>query len=348
MSEGLNSRERVLRLFQGQQIDRIPVFSGMGNATIHGLEQHGWRFPEIHRDAHKMAAAAASTSQLFGFECAVVPFDVAVEAEALGCKVNYYSDQTDILYPTISQKLAAKVQDLDIRMPTDLAKAGRIPIVVDAIRHLKQDVGDKVAVGAWVLGPFTLAGQVVELDNLFRMSFKEPELVRRTLDVLDEIIISLAQTYRKAGADYLTVREMGATEDSISPHIFRSSIRPHLERIFTAIESPKVLHICGETNTIVEEMARCGANAISVDQKNRLSESRAKVGADTLLFGNLDPYNVLANGNIEQIENAVKNIIASGVDAVWPGCDIWPIVPRQNMETLIAATHKYGNKPRQH
>jgi len=38
----------------------------------------------------------------------------------------------------------------------------------------------------------------------------------------------------------------------------------------------------------------------------------------------------------------VKEAIADGVNAVWPGCDLWPSVPKENMEALVAATRKYG------
>jgi [methyl-Co(III) methanol-specific corrinoid protein]:coenzyme M methyltransferase len=341
-SERLNSRERVLGLFAGQEIDRIPVFSGMGNVTVHGLEQHGWRFPEIHLDGYKMAMAAASTPRLFGFECAVVPFDMGVEAEVLGCEVNYYAHHTDILYPTISGKLASKVEDLEVRVPEDLESAGRMPVVAEAIQLLKEDLGDQVAVGAWVLGPFTLAGQIVDLDDLLKMSFKKPDLVNGVLDTLDELLIALASIYKKAGADYLTVREMGATTDVLSPRIFGSLIRPHLERVFAGIESPKILHICGDTNTIVDQMAQCGADAISVDQKNELAASREKIGPDVILLGNLDPYGVLVMGKPEEVERSVKEIIGSGADAIWPGCDIWPTVPAENMERLMATARKYG------
>ena len=346
MATELNSRERVLRLFGKEKIDRVPVFSGVGNVTIHGVEQHGWRFPEIHLDSHKMAAAAASTFQLFGFECAVVPFDVGVEAEALGCQVNYYPHQTDILYPTISQKLAEKVEDFDITVPSDLGKAGRMPVVTEAIRLLKEEIGNQVAVGAWVLGPFTLAGQLIELDDLIKKSVKEPDAVNKVLDILEEVVVSLASIYKQAGVDYLTVREMGAAENILSPRTFASVIRPHLERVLVAIESPKVLHICGETNEIMEQMAQCGADAVSVDQMNHLSESRDKAGVDTILLGNIDPYNVLMRGSPNDIDNAVKKAIASGAEAIWPGCDIWPTIPRINMEALVTATQKYGKRPR--
>lgn len=345
MATALNSRERVLRLFRKERIDCTPVFSGMGNVTVHGLEQYGWRFPEIHVDSNKMAAAAASTFQLFGFECAVVPFDLGIEAEALGCKINYYTDQTDILYPTVAQKLAEKVEELDTHAPSDLANAGRVPLVTEAIRMLKKDVGDQVAIGAWVLGPFTLAGQIIELDSLWKMTLKHPEIVSSVLDTLDELLISLASIYNRAGADYLTVREMGAGEDLLSPRLFTSLVKPHLERILAALDSPKILHICGETNIIMEQMARCQADAISVDQKNRLPESRSKLGDDAILLGNLDPYKILVQGKPEDVDKAVKEIIANGADAIWPGCDIWPTVPRQNMEALVTATRKYGTRP---
>ncbi|NIN68379.1 MAG: methyltransferase, partial [Anaerolineae bacterium] len=84
----------------------------------------------------------------------------------------------------ISEKLAAKVEELEIRVPENLEGAGRVPVVTEAIRLLKEDLGDQIAVGVCVLGPFTLAGQIVELDNLLKMSFKKPNLVHGVLDSL--------------------------------------------------------------------------------------------------------------------------------------------------------------------
>lgn len=342
MEAELNSRERVLKFFRNEEIDRIPVFSGMGNVTVHGLEKYGWKFADIHVDAHKMAGMAASTYQLFDFECAVVPFDMGVEAEALGACVNFYSSHTDVVYPTISEKVSEKVEDLDISIPSDLAKAGRIPLVTDAIQFLKEDVGDQVALGAWVLGPYTLAGQIVDIGDLAKMAFKKTDMVHGLLNTLADVLIEISRTYRRAGADYITVREMGAGPDILSPRIFKTLIRPHLEQIFTAIESPKILHICGSTDSIIEDMALCGADAVSVDQKNNAAESRKKIGSEMLLLGNFDPYGPMVQMDAAQVEQVVKKCIDDGVDALWPGCDFWPDVKKENMEALIAAAHKYG------
>ena len=342
MAINLSSRERVLKLFKRDVIDYIPVFSGMGNVTVHGLEKYGWKFQEIHADARKMASMAASTFELFGFECAVVPFDVGVEAEVLGSKVNYYPHSKEILYPTISQHPAEKVEDLEVRTLSDLSKAGRIPLVLQALRFLKEEVGDQVAIGSWVLGPYTLAGQLVDLSNLAKAAFKKRELVSRVLDKLSDVLIEVIRLYKAAGADYMTVREMGAGPDILSPRIFESLVQPHLKRIFTEIESPKVLHICGDTNEIVEQMALCGSDALSVEKKNDVAETRKKLGPDLLIFGELDAYGVLSQGKPDDVDRAVKEAVDRGVNAIWPGCDIWPVVPRENMEGLMAAARKYG------
>jgi len=342
MATSLNSRERVLRLFRRESLDYIPLFSGYGNITIHGLEKYGWKFPEIHTDARKMAQMAASTFHLFGFESAVVPFDMGVEAEALGSKVNYYAHATDILYPTISQHPAEKVEDLNLQIPSDLASAGRIPLVTEAIRILKEEIGKQVAIGSWVLGPYTLAGQLLDLSQLAKAAFKKKDLVGKLLDQLAGVLIQIIKIYRKAGADYITVREMGAGPDILSPRMFESLIRPPLRRIFDEIESPKVLHICGDTNAIIDQMVLCGADALSVEKKNNVTETRKKLGPDVLIFGELDAYGVLSQGKPDDVDQAVKEAVERGVNAIWPGCDIWPMVPKENMEALMVSARKYG------
>jgi [methyl-Co(III) methanol-specific corrinoid protein]:coenzyme M methyltransferase len=342
-TDGKTPRARVLSLFKGEKPDRPPVFSGMGNVTVHGIYPHGWRFAEIHTDAEKMARAAASTSQLFGFECAVAPFDMGVEAEALGCTINYYTQSSqDILYPTISKKLGTNVEELKVEIPPDLETRGRVPLVLDAIRKLKAEVGNTVAVGAWVLGPFTLTGQIVELDNLLKMSFKKTAVVSALLDQLTGLLIQLAKLYRAAGADYITVREMGATSDVLSPRMFKALILPPLQKIFAALEPPRVLHICGTTSSIFELMAEAGAEAISIDQKNDAADAVKRVGDKVLVFGNLDPYGVLVTGTPELIREKVKGVLDAGIDAVWPGCDIWPSVPQENMQALMSTVKEYG------
>ncbi len=338
----MNSRERVLKLFKGEPIDRVPCFSGMGNVTEEGINKLGYRFAAIHLDAKMMADTAASTYRLFGFECGVVPVDLCVEAEAMGCVINVYPHAEGILYPTIKEKLIHNENEMDVKIPADLATKGRIPLLKEAIKLLKADIGNEVAIGSYVLGPFTLAGQIMELNDLLKLSFKKADKVAKLLDIMADAIIIVAHEYEKAGADYITVREMGATSDVLSPRVFKSLILPPLQKIMKEITVPSVLHICGKTNDIVTFMMESGTNAISVEQKNDVAESRKKLGKDALIFGNYDPYNVLVSGDEELVRATVRKCIDDGVSAVWPGCDIWPTVPPKNMAAMMDEVIKYG------
>ncbi|MGZ3535305.1 MAG: uroporphyrinogen decarboxylase family protein, partial [Thermodesulfobacteriota bacterium] len=162
------------------------------------------------------------------------------------------------------------------------------------------------------------------------------------LEKLAGVLIQIIKIYRAAGADYITVREMGAGPDILSPRMFETLVRPPLKKIFDGVESPKILHICGDTNAIVDQMALCGADAISVEKKNNVAETRKKLGPAALIFGELDAYGVLAMGKPEDVDKAVKEAVDRGVNAIWPGCDMWPVVPKENMLALVAASGKYG------
>src|SRR4030067_47942 len=301
MSE-MTPKERVLKLFAGEKIDRPPCFSGMGNVTTEGLKKYGYKFAALHSNAKMMSDASASTYRLFGFECGVVPFDLCVEAEALGCEINVYAHLEDITYPTIKKKLINNEDEMDIAIPPDLVQRGRIPLLKEAIGLIKADIGNEVAIGTYVLGPFTLAGQIMELNDLLKLSFKKPDKIGKLLDLMSEAIIMVAGEYEKAGVDYINIREMGATSDVLSPRVFKSLIFPYLKKIVERLKVPAVMHICGKTNDIVTFMTETGAKAISVDQKNDVQESRKKLGEDALLFGNFDPYNVLVTGTPEVVQ----------------------------------------------
>jgi [methyl-Co(III) methanol-specific corrinoid protein]:coenzyme M methyltransferase len=337
----MTSRERVLKLFAGESVDRPPCFSGMGNVTTEGLKSLGYKFAAIHLDAKMMAASAASTYKLFGFECGVAPFDLCIEAEALGCEINVYAHSEDLLYPTIKKKLIHNEAEMEIAIPSNLTERGRVPLMMEAIKLLKKDIGGEAAVGTYVLGPFTLAGQIMELNDLLKLSFKKPDKIGKLLDQLADAIIQVAAKYEKAGADYITVREMGATSDVLSPRVFKSLILPYLKKIFEKLTVPSVLHICGKTNDIVPFMAESGAKAISVDQKNDIAETRKKLGPKALVFGNYDPYNVLVAGTPDLVRQTIRKCMDDGVSAVWPGCDIWPTVPADNFKAMLDEVRNY-------
>jgi [methyl-Co(III) methanol-specific corrinoid protein]:coenzyme M methyltransferase len=338
----MTQKERALNIIQGKPVDVVPAFSGFGSVIVAGLQKYDLKFAHVHIDAQEMADAAAATVELCGTAAAIVPFDMAVAAEALGATMNTYAHSEDILYPTLRDKYVHNAED--IKMPADISKAGRVPLVCDAIKILKAKFGDEVAVGAWILGPYTLAGQSMDLNDILKSTLKEPAKVEAILEKLSQFLIGEAKAYIAAGADFITVREMGATSDVLSPRTFKKIVRQYSEKILNAInEVPVVYHICGDTNVIVEDMAQM-CKCISVDQKNDVAASRAKVGEDIVILGNVHPWDTFAQGTPAQVAELVCDAATAGADSVWPGCDLWPDTPVENLQMWVKSCE--GTVPR--
>lgn len=362
----MNKRDHILALFDGKKSKNISSFSGLISVTTPGLEREDLKFHETHRDAAKMARAAASTYRVSGFGSAVVPLDLCVEAEALGATVDFREGSAEAEFPRITEFPYKSVEEftakVTARPPSRLRRAGwgagentekikkdsvgsvvsvadigRIPIVREAIKLLKEAVGKEIVIGAWVPGPFTLLSLLVETGELYFSLRKSQEQVHAALEILTGILASIGNAYHAAGADFLTIHEMGGSPGVLGPKQFESVVLPHLQWLTSALPRPVVLSACGRTNGSMPLLAASGADALSVDQTNDLTKSREEV-PDVLLFGNLDPVGLISQGTPAQITEAVTGVVRSGADAVWPGCDLYPQIPSDNLLALVTAS----------
>jgi MtaA/CmuA family methyltransferase len=328
----MNQRDNILSLFSGQKPKRPPCFSGLIHVTAAGLDSVGLKLHETHMDTDRMARAAASTYRLTGFGSAAVPFELCVEAEALGAELDFRVGSANLEFPRVAKPLFASCEQVNVAN----AKGGRTPLVCEAIRLLKDDIGREVVIGAFVPGPFTLLSILLKPDTLMLDLKRDPTSVHTALNATADMVIRSALAYHQAGADMLTVHEMGGSPGVLGPKRFEAFVLPVLQKVLASLPKPRVLSVCGNTNGAMLVLAQAGADALSVDQLNDLAASRATL-PDSLLFGNIDPVGVLANGTESDLHQSVSAAIAAGVDAIWPGCDLYPSTPPDNLRAMLAA-----------
>ena len=333
----MGRRAEILDLLSGKKISNQPAFSGLIHVTAEGLEKEGLVFHEVHRDAHKLAKAAASTFQLSGLPSAVAPLDLYVEAEALGARVDFRENR-DFTFPQVADPLFSSTKSLNKEYfaSENFIEKGRIALVCDAIRQLKAEAGREAVVGGLIPGPYTLLLFLVEPGGLFTEMKREPQSVTDALAQLASFLAQVGSAYRKAGADFITIHDMGGSPGFIGPGRYEQFVHPAEKLLIAELPAPRVLSVCGNTNRSMHLLAQTGAEAISVDQLNDLGESR-KALTDTLLFGNIDPVTALWQGKESEITQAVRAAKEAGVDAVWPGCDLVPQTPVENLRAFSRA-----------
>jgi [methyl-Co(III) methanol-specific corrinoid protein]:coenzyme M methyltransferase len=350
----LTPYERVMKFFKREAVDVMPFFSGMGMVLRPAIKKLGYKFPSVHRNAEKLAWSGIESARMFKLDSVVIPYDMCWESEALGNEISLYEDSEDTLYPTIPTKKWVTIDDVKITRDDIDHLMDRYPmnLIPQAIKTVKKEAPE-LALGAWQLGPFTQCGQTIELDKVLKGVFKEKAKVENILDQFTEMIANNGKALLAAGADYITLREPGVAADLLSPKTFKEMIKPRLTRILKAWNAPKVLHICGSTDPLIEMMWEIvkdsGGQVVSVDIKNNLLESRKKLGNEALIVGNFDVFKLpcAEETTVEMAVDGIKTNIDGLVDAVWPGCDLWPDIKEENMRAIeqTARTYKPGPTP---
>ena len=326
-------RDEILKLLNGEKISSVPAFSGLIHVTAEGLASEGLSLQEIHHDAGKMARAAASTFKLTGMSSATLPLDLCSPAEALGAELIFYKDD-DPQFPQVRKLLFQSTKEISGLENREVEKLGRIGVICEAIRLLKNDIGDRAVISGMIPGPYTLMIYICKVQNLIREMKNEPQMVLDALTHLSSFLADIGNAYLDAGADFITIHEMGGSPGFIGPKPFEGFVLPALQHLTSSLPHPTVLSVCGKTDSAMSLLAQSGADAISVDQLNDLKASRA-VLKDKLLFGNVDPVATLWQGNESSVAEAVQRSKEAGVDAVWPGCDMVIQTPVQNIKNML-------------
>ena len=336
----MNTKERVLNAILNREVDRIPVVSATSVAAEDFMRASNAWWPDAHRDPQKMAKLGSAAHKIAGLESVNVPFCLTVEIEALGCQVSLHKRGEKLKWPSVISNPAKEPTNLKIS--EDLAERGRIPAVLEAIRLLKEEIGEEASVVSYVAGPLTMAGYLVGHDELLMMSLTDPKKAKAFLEMASRVAAHYGALLKEAGADVITVQEPSACCDVISPSMFDDHVKPSLRRLVAQLQPPRILHICGTVRPILRSMAECGAEALSVDERVDVAEAKKALGPKPTIVGNIAPISVLFKGTPKEVERTVIEAIEAGVDMVAPGCDLWPYTPAENVKTMVETVKKHG------
>ena len=329
----MSSRDRVMSALRGEAVDRLPVLSVCQHATYSQMEELNAFWPDAHREGEKMAALAAGGCNILGFDAVRVPFCQTHEVEALGATVKYAGKEGVPSVATHPYKIGEEPE-----FPADFLERGRIPQLLQAVRILKETVGDQVIIIGGIVGPYTIAANLVGITDMLKASFKKPDSIIPYLEVAEKAGTMLAQALVEAGADVICVEDMMASLDLVSPKIFRQLAAPYEKKQFSQISVPTIIHICGKLDAIMLDIAETGATAISVEAAVNVPaalESFKAAGMSVPLIGGVDPVKTLFSGTADDVRMEVGKAVADGFAMISPGCSVAPATEMENLMAML-------------
>jgi len=340
----MTPKKRLIKALLGSKLlDRVPIACVNQTATIEQFKRLDVHFPSAHINPEKMAKLSIGAIEILGLDNVRVPFCQTVEAEALGCKINLGDDNN--LPAVVSHPY--KLDEPPLELPEDFLSRGRVPVVIEATKKLTKNVGNEVAVISGIVGPFSIGGYLLGLNELLIATISQPEALQPFLELGLKIGILYGKALIDAGADIICVEDMSASTDMISPQTYRDLVLPYHKRLFDALNSGiTVLHICGDVTPIISYMADSGADALSIDHKLNLSEA-IEVKDRVTLIGNLDPVGKLLQGRPDDIIKTANESLVNGIDILAPGCSLALGTPTENILALKSIELPKSQIPRQ-
>jgi uroporphyrinogen decarboxylase len=339
----MNGYQRVASAFAGERPDRVPV---MLHNFMMAAREAGHLLSDWRRDPQRIANSFVQAVETYGYDGIVVDLDTATLAGALGVPIEQPEDEPAIAHGARLPDLAA-VNELP---PVDVGADPRVQIWLEAVRRLVGHFGQEVFIrGNCDQAPFSLASMMRGAAE-WMMDLTDPDNfgnATRLLDYCAEAHLQFIRLMTETGAHMVSGGDSPAGPSLVSPRMYRAFARSWEKRLVDEAHRlglPYVLHICGRTEPILDEMLSTGADGLDLDYQTDAGVAHEKMKDRVVFVGNLDPSGVVALGSPERVEAKARELVRMFADTprfvLNAGCAIPASTPPDNIRAMIRAARE--------
>ena len=268
--------------------------------------------------------------------------DLSVEAEAFGSTIRFSDDEV----PTVIGALVTDEDEAEALAVPEVG-AARTGLYIEAIRQAKELITDR-PIFAGVVGPYSLAGRLLDVSEAMILCYEEPDMVHTVLRKATDFLINYINAYKAAGANGVVMAEPLA--GMLSPSLCEEFSAPYVKEIVDAVQDENFLfvyHNCGNNVLLMTDaIYSCGAMAYHFGNAIDMAEMLPKAPADVLVMGNVDPAGQICNGTPESVREATLEVMGKCSYApnfcISSGCDIPPHSPWENIDAFFAAVEEFN------
>jgi uroporphyrinogen decarboxylase len=177
----------------------------------------------------------------------------------------------------------------------------------------------------------------------------EDESVYKLLDFCTDAGCQFIRLMVDTGIDLVSNGDSMAGPDMISPEMYTKFALPYEKKLVEEAKKyvkPYMLHICGNTDSILNNIVETGTDALELDFKTNIRLINDVCKKNHITFsGNIDPSGVLALGTPKMVEEETKKILDFFKDnprlIINAGCAIPSETPSENIKKLIEVTRNH-------
>lgn len=297
---------------------------------------------ELLFDSHLQAKAMKMVALKCQLPAGIGLMDLSIEAECFGAQIRYEEDDVPSVIGALVEDDASVLQVPDVY-------TNRAKIYIDAIEEAVSIIEDKPVLPG-MIGPFSLAGRLLDVSEALALCYEDPDLVHEVLEKATEFLINYGKAFKKVGAKGVIMAEPLA--GILSPNLVKEFSCDYVKRIVDELQDDEfivIYHNCGN-NTIkmIDSLLEIGCPIYHFGNAIDMKEMMEHIPENIIAMGNIDPAGVLRDGTVEDVKQAVQdlwndcgqydNFILSS------GCDIPCSTPWENIECFVNTGNAYYEK----
>ena len=296
---------------------------------------------ELVADPNHQAIGMRLIADHYDMPIAFGYMDLSVEAEAFGANTVYSADEV----PVIIEKLIANHNDADALVVPEIG-AGRTAITIEGIKKAQILIKDR-PIAAQCIGPFSLAGRLLNVNDIMLQCYEDPELVHIVLRKATDFIIKYASEFKREGANGIMIAEPLA--GLLSPGLIDGFSTDYVKEIVDAVQDRNFItfyHNCGNTVPhIIDSIIDTGCYAFHFGNAVNMRELLEKIPRNYLVMGNISPAHVFNGDSTEKVRIETLKLLNTCGDynnfMISSGCDIPPSVDFDNVDMFFKTTNGY-------
>ena len=305
-----------------------------------GVQIIGHTVDQLVRSGELQAQCVQAVSERFDTGAAFSLMDLSVEAEAFGAPVCYSEDDV----PTVHGILIHDEAEAEaLKIPE--VGAGRTGECVEGIRKACERIRNKPVL-AGIIGPYSLAGRLLDMSEIMLLCFDEPEMVEMILEKATAFLIQYAKAFKEAGANGICMAEPAA--GLLSPTLMDEFSTPYVQKVREAVEDENFIfmyHNCGNISPLLDRIRALDMQAYSIGNAVDVEKVLKVIPEDRVVIGNIDPAGTIRSGTPEKIRKETLELLNRCGKypnfVISSGCDIPPAAPLENIQAFFDAVKEY-------
>lgn len=334
----MNNKQSWLQKIRENKSVTLPIL------TFPGIQMLGITVNELVNSATLQATVMEQVAKRYPLSAALSMMDLSVEAEEFGAKIRFFPMEV----PTVVEAVIKSPEDAEALIVPKLGNK-RTLTYVEGVRLAKTRIKDK-PVFAGVIGPFSLAGRLMDMTEIMVNCYVDPDMVHVTLKKAAAFIQQYILAFKAAGADGIIMAEPAA--GLLSPEICETFSSQYIREIKQAVTDEDfvfIYHNCGNVVPLRESILSIDADVYHFGDHIDLEDILKVFPKDKLVMGNISPAMLLKKQNPDIVKTKVRELLTrlSPYDnfIISSGCDIPPATPLENLDAYFAAiTEFYANQ----